>query len=215
MIKAVLWDLGGVVTTSPFEAFAVFEKKNGLPPNFIRTVNATNPDGNAWARLERSEITLEEFDLAFERESGGLGHPVRGTAVLELLWGEIRPKMVDALRRCAACFKTACLTNNINVGGMPEGASSPQRTRALHEIMDLFDVVIESSKMGVRKPDARFYQMACEMLNIMPEEAVFLDDLGVNLKPARAMGMHTIKVTDPDRALKELQDMLGIPLIDE
>jgi putative hydrolase of the HAD superfamily len=202
------------VTASPFEAFAAFEKGHGLPSNFIRMVNATNPDANAWARFERSEISLEAFDRAFERESGNLGHPIRGIAVLQLLWGDIRPEMVEALRRCAARFKTACLTNNVNVGGLPERASGLKRAEALQEIMDLFDVVIESSKVGVRKPDVRFYRMACEMLDISPEEAVFLDDLGVNLKPARAMGMHTIKVTDPRKALRELQEVLDIPLID-
>lgn len=212
MIQAVLWDFGGVLTTSPFEAFERFEREHGLPPNFIRTINATNPDHNAWARLERNEIDFETFDRLFEEEARAAGHPVRGARVLELLSGDLRPRMVEALRRCKARFKTGCLTNNISHSGTDPEAEGDERAKAFREVLELFDLVLESSKVGIRKPDSRFYLMACEKLDIRPEEAVYLDDLGINLKPARGLGMTTIKVVDPDDAIRELEGVLGIPL---
>ena len=213
-IKAVFWDFGGVLTTSPFEAFNRFEQEHHLPPNFIRKVNAANPDTNAWAGLERNEITLEAFDREFERETAAAGHAIKGIAVLELLYGDLRPAMVEALRRCKKKFRTACLTNNMNIAG-PQEAGIKQLSRRAAEmqpVMDLFDHVIESSKIGIRKPDPRFYEIACEIVKVAPSRVVFLDDLGVNLKPARAMGMNTIKVTDPRRALAELETLLGLEL---
>lgn len=213
MIKAVLWDLGGVITTSPFEAFRRYEIRNGLPEDFIRSVNASDRDVNAWARFERSEISLEEFDRDFERETRLAGHPVRGIAVLELLSGDIRPEMVEALRRCGERYRTGCLTNNVNMGGPDGQAQGSERAQALRFVMDLFDVVIESSKVGLRKPDPLIYRMACDELEVGADETVFLDDLGINLKPAREMGMRTIKVTDPFMALRELEGILGIPLL--
>ena len=78
--------------------------------------------------------------------------------------------------------------------------------------MSLFDVVLESSKIGVRKPEPRIYELACEALEVEPADCVFLDDLGINLKPARAMGMTTIKVVEPGDALAELEQVVGFPL---
>lgn len=216
MIKAVLFDFGGVILSSPFEAFARYEAENGLPPGLLRQLNSTNPDDNAWAKLERSEVNRAEFAKLFEAEARQLGHEVEGEVVLSLLSGELRPAMVEALRRCNANLKTALLTNNFLVPaeaeGMPAGETRPNRAAAIAEVMGLFDVVVESSKVGVRKPDRRFYEIACELLEIEPHEAVFLDDLGVNLKPARAMGMTTIKVEDPEVAIKALEDVVGFPL---
>ena len=203
MIQAVLWDFGGVILTSPFEAFARYEAENGLPEGFIRGVNAVDPLDNAWARLERSEVTFDEFCDLFEAEARTAGGELDARDVMALLVGDVRPAMVEAVRRCAARFKTGLLTNNfVSDTGAPR----------LEDILDLFDVVIESSRVGVRKPDPRFYELACEHLAIEPAEAVFLDDLGHNLKPARAMGMTTIKVDDPDRALDELEAVVGFPL---
>lgn len=209
MIRAVLWDFGGVILSSPFEAFNDYEVENGLPTDFIRGVNSTDPHTNAWARFERSEIDPVAFDAAFAAESARLGHEVRGAAVLALLHGEIRPEMVRALARVKeAGLLTACLTNNVvSGGGDPTG-----RRDLITEVMGLFDVVVESSKVGVRKPEVRFYELACELLAVTPEECVFLDDLGVNLKPAAAMGMKTIKVASAAQALGELQHVLGIDL---
>ncbi len=205
-IRAVMFDFGGVISTSPFEAFAHLEVERGLPAGFIRTVNATNPDDNAWARLERSEIGLDAFATAWAAEARTLGHELDGRLVLERLAGEIRPRMVAAIDACRRRYKTACLTNNF---------SSPERvvSEAVAEVYALFDAVLESRALGVRKPDPRFYELACATLGVRPEESVFLDDLGVNLKPARALGMHTIKVTDPEGALSELAGILGHPVV--
>jgi putative hydrolase of the HAD superfamily len=212
MIRAVLWDFGGVITSSPFEAFDRFERENGYPKGFIRRINSTNPDENAWARLERSEIGLEEFDRLFDAEASALGQSLPGRRVLELLSGDIRPPMVEALRRCTKRLKTACLTNNITVGTGPGMAGAADKARHIAAIMELFDFIIESSKVGVRKPDPRFYQRALDALGVAAEESVYLDDLGINLKPARRLGMKTIKVVDPDAALDELEQVTGIVL---
>jgi putative hydrolase of the HAD superfamily len=204
MIRAVFWDFGGVILSSPFEAFNVYEADRGLPADFIRSVNATDPHSNAWARLERTELTADEFDAAFAAESERLGHRVPGADVLALLGGSVRPEMVDALDRVIdAGFVTACLTNNV-VGGDPRPDVAA--------VMARFHHVVESSKVGVRKPEPRFYELACEAASVTPPECVFLDDLGVNLKPAAAMGMTTIKVIDPTDALTQLEAIVGFPL---
>jgi putative hydrolase of the HAD superfamily len=206
MIRAALFDFGGVILSSPFEAFAHYEATNGLPDGFIRTVNATDPDRNAWARLERSEVSLAEFSEQFAAESRALGHEVPGADVLALLGGEVRPAMVEAVRRCSERLVTGLLTNNFLVAGDGRGPT------AHGPILDLFDGIIESSRVGVRKPDPRFYEVACEKLGVEPVECVFLDDLGINLKPARALGMTTIKVVDPEVAIAELEGVVGFPL---
>jgi putative hydrolase of the HAD superfamily len=202
-LRAVLFDFGGVLSTSPFDAFDRYERDHGLPVGFLRSVNATDPDDNAWARLERSEVDLAGFDAAFALESARLGHRVPGADVLSLLSGDIRPEMVEAVRRCRPRLRTGLLTNNV-LGSMVD----PR----VGELLALFDAVVESSVVGVRKPEPKFYELACAQLAIEPSEAVFLDDLGVNLKPARAMGMATIKVTDPQTALAELEAVVGFPL---
>jgi putative hydrolase of the HAD superfamily len=216
MIRAVLFDFGGVILSSPFEAFAEYERRNGLPDGLIRRLNATNPDTNAWAKLERSEVDLGQFAALFSNEAADAGYEVDGAAVLGLLGGRVRPEMVEALRRCSERLITGLLTNNFvsrdRQSAPAEGADPTGRTGQIAEIMDLFDGIVESSKVGVRKPDPRFYEMACKMLEIEPNEAVFLDDLGINLKPARAMGMTTIKVIDPAEAIAELEAIVGFPL---
>lgn len=207
--RAVFWDFGGVILSSPFAAFTRYEAENSLPNDFLRRVNATNPDSNAWALLERNEVTPRQFDDLFAAESASLGHRVPGAHVLKLLAGDIRPEMVAALDTVkAAGFAMACLTNNV-VGG--DGAT-PERRAAVSEIMARFDAVIESSKVGCRKPETRFYEIACETLNVSPTECVFLDDLGINLKPAAQMGMHTIKVVNPAEALIALGSALSLSL---
>jgi putative hydrolase of the HAD superfamily len=210
--RAVLWDFGGVITESPFDAFARLERERGLPVGFIRHINATDPDTNAWARFERSEITLAEFDAAFGDESAAAGHRIGGAEVARLLYGAVRPAMIEALRRCKAHYIVACLTNNVIAGpghGLP---ATPEREAEVAQAMRLFDHVLESSRLGVRKPEPRFYELALGALGVRAEEAVYLDDLGVNLKPARAMGMTTIRVTDPAEALGELESILRLPL---
>jgi putative hydrolase of the HAD superfamily len=205
-IRAVMFDFGGVISTSPFEAFAHLEAECGLPPGFIRRVNATNPDDNAWARLERSEIDIDTFAADWAAEARSLGHELDGRLVLERLAGDIRPQMVAAIDTLRKSYKTACLTNNF-------ASSERVVSETVAEVYALFDAVLESRVLGVRKPDPRFYELACATLGVEPEESVFLDDLGVNLKPARLLGMHTIKVTDPDDALAELAEVLGHSVI--
>lgn len=209
-IRAVLFDFGGVVTESPFPAFREFEQARGLPAGFLQSVNRRNPDDNAWARFERNELTPAEFDQAFAVESGQLGHAVRGLEVIDLLYGPVRPQMVLAVSRCREHFLTACLTNNVRGPAGAGPAPDSQRAREWQAAIELFHAVIESSRAGARKPEPRFYRFACASLRIEPAEAVFLDDLGANLKPAREMGMRTIKVVDPDTALAELETVLGI-----
>jgi putative hydrolase of the HAD superfamily len=203
-IRAVFWDFGGVILSSPFEAFSRYERDHGLPADTIRGINATAPDTNAWARLERAELDATEFDRAFAAEAAALGFDIPGKDVLALLAGEIRPEMVTALDRVIeAGYVTACLTNNV-AGGAPRADTGP--------VMARFHHVVESSKVGVRKPEVAFYEIACRTAGVEPAEVVFLDDLGINLKPAAAMGMTTIKVVEPHRALAELAGVLDLAL---
>lgn len=210
--RAVLWDFGGVILSSPFEAFNRYEAEIGLPKDFIRSLNARNGDTNAWAKMERSEISLEGFVELFEEEARQQGHKLDGWRILQSLSGDIRPQMVEALRRCSRAFRVACITNNMKHGEGPGMARSADKAKDVAEIMMLFEHVVESSKLGLRKPDPRIYRHACDLLGVQPEECVYLDDLGINLKPARALGMRTIKVGDPDVAIDELQAMVGIQL---
>jgi putative hydrolase of the HAD superfamily len=210
MIEAVLWDFGGVLTTSPFEAFNRYESERGLPADFIRTINATDPEHNAWAQFESSRITLSEFDTLFAAESEAAGHRIAGRDVIALLSGDIRPRMVEVLRRCKTRYRVGCITNNVKGGQGPGMASSGERAGRVSEVMALFDLVVESSVEGIRKPDPRIYRIACEGLGVAPDRTVFLDDLGINLKPARNLGMRTIKVVDEDQAIGELSQLTGL-----
>ncbi len=209
-IEAILWDFGGVFTTSPFEAFNRFEAAHNLPKDFIRRVNSTNPTTNAWAQFESNAITAEQFDQLFERESESLGHPVRGVRVLELLSGELRPRMVSVLKKCKEHFKVGCITNNMKSGQGPSMARDEAKVAASQSVMALFDVIVESSVEGVRKPNPRIYEIACDRMGVGPDGCVFLDDLGINLKPAKALGMTTIKVIEEDQAIKDLEKATGI-----
>ncbi len=210
--RAILWDFGGVILSSPFDAFRAYEREAGLPEDFIRMLNARNPNANAWAKMERSEVSLQDFVALFEAEAAAHGHKLDGWRVLQSLSGDIRPQMVEALRRCKQAFRVACITNNMKHGEGPGMSRTPEKAQSIAEIMSLFEHVVESSKLGWRKPDPRIYRHACELLGVEPEHCVYLDDLGINLKPARALGMRTIKVGDPDQAIAELESMVGIKL---
>jgi putative hydrolase of the HAD superfamily len=204
-IEAVIWDFGGVFTTSPFEAFSRYEIERGIPPDHIRRVNSTNPDSNAWALFERAELDALGFDRKYLEESTALGHPVRGAEILPLLSGEVRPRMVAALLECKRHFKVGCITNNMpqsHSQGM--AATSHGATRA-RDIMRYFDAIIESSKAGIRKPDPRIYLMMCELLAVKPRACIYLDDLGVNCKAAAQLGMTAIKVVSEEQALAALE----------
>ena len=211
-IKAVLWDFGGVITSSPFEAFNKFETEQQIPVDFIRRINAENHETNAWAKLESSEINLDEFDELFRSETSAKGHEISGKEVINLLSGEIRPDMVRALKKIKKNYLVGCITNNVNSGRGPGMARSKKKQDAIEEGMANFEFIIESSKVGVRKPDPKIYELACQRARVLPAECLYLDDLGVNLKPAKAMGMRTIKVLSSEQAIEELQQNLGISL---
>ena len=212
MIEAVIWDFGGVFTASPFDAFERYERERGIPVGVIRKINSTNHENNAWAMFERSDIDFAGFDAAYAAEALALGFQIPGRDVVALLAGEFRPEMIEALRRIKTRFKTGCITNNMpaDVAG---GGTATHRSIYAREIMEMFDVVIESSKIGIRKPDPRIYQMMCDQLGVKPDECVYLDDLGGNLKPARAMGMTTIKVVSGPQAIEELEAATAMKLI--
>ena len=200
-----MFDFGGVVIESPFIAFAKFELESGLPAGFLRSVNASNPDSNAWAKLERSHVTIDEFDQLFAEESELMGHRVSGAAVLQLLYGDVRARMRTALDRLPELgYRIVCLTNNVVSGGAIRADVA--------DAMSCFEKVYESSRMGSRKPEPEFFQAVLDDMKIDPVEAVFLDDLGINLKPARAMGITTIKVNSEEQALADLEAVLGVSL---
>ena len=210
MLKAIFWDFGGVFTTSPFEAFNRYEVSRDIPLDFIRRINATDPETNAWAQLESSAVSAEQFDALFETESAALGHRIPGREVLQLLSGDLRPRMVTALRLAKSRFANACITNNVRTGQGPTMARDPAQAATMADVMALFDHVVESSKEGIRKPNPRIYELACERSGVAPHEVLYLDDLGINLKPARAMGMTTIKVLTEAQTLGDLAAATGL-----
>jgi len=209
-VSAVVFDLGGVITESPMLAFAAYEAEAGLPDGLIRRLNSTDPDTNAWARYERNELDVEGFVDTFEAEALAAGHRVDARRVLAALSGEVRPAMVEAVRRLREAGLPLGMVSN-NVAPM-------ERTGRLAELLDLFDAVVESSVEGVRKPEPEIYRRALTRLSeavgreLAFSDCAYLDDLGINLKPARALGMHTIKVADPAVALAELSALVGFPL---
>ncbi|WP_022694095.1 HAD-IA family hydrolase [Ponticaulis koreensis] len=209
-VKAVIWDFGGVFSSSPFEAFNHYEAEKRLPKDIIRKINSINPDTNAWALLERSELTPDEFDKKFAEEAKALGYTIPGKDVLGLLSGRLRPAVFEALKTCKKHFAVACITNNAPIGKSPSMTSDPEKIKAVAEIFANFDHVIESSKVGLRKPDPKIYELMCEALNVEPAACVYLDDLGINLKPARAMGMTTIKVLNEAQLLSDLSEATGL-----
>ena len=209
--EAVIFDFGGVITSSPFEAFARFEEERGLPDGTIRGLNATNPDDNAWAKFERAEIGPEAFDRLFSDEAKAAGFAIAGHDVLALLSGAIRPRMVAALDMLVANgYRIACITNNVPSGKGAGMAGTREKAAAMAEVLARFEHVIESSKAGIRKPDPRIYEMMCKALCVAPDKCIYLDDLGVNCKPAAALGMVAIKVTSEAQALFDLGVLLEV-----
>ncbi len=209
-VSAVVFDLGGVLTESPLTAFGAYEAEAGLPSGLIVQINSTDPDTNAWARFERNELDVAGFSSEFEAEARAAGHEVDAARVLEALRGELRPAMVAAVRRLReAGLPLALLSNNV---------APMERTGALGELLGLFDAVVESSTEGVRKPEPEIYRRALTRLSqavgrpIEATDCAYLDDLGINLKPARALGFSTIKVVEPGPALAELSELVGFPL---
>ena len=209
----VIFDFGGVITSSPFEAFNRMEAQRGLPHDFVRRVNSANPDDNAWAKFERAEIDAAGFDAAFAAEAEALGHALDGASVIACLAGDIRPYMVTALDRLkSARFGIGCITNNVKAGRGAGMARNADKAVQVEAIMARFDHVLESSKVALRKPDPRIYEMMCDLFSVEPSACIYLDDLGINCKPAAALGMHAIKVTDGEKALSDLESVLAMPL---
>ena len=209
-VSAVVFDLGGVITESPMIAFAAYEREAGLPDGLIRQLNSTDPDTNAWARFERNELDVAGFSTAFEAEAAAQGHRLDASRVLAALRGEVRPAMVEAIRRLRA--------HGLPLGMVSNNVSPMERGGRMDDILDMFDVIVESSIEGIRKPEPEIYQRALERLSeavgrrIEATDCAYLDDLGINLKPARALGMHTVKVADPAVALAELSALVGLDL---
>jgi putative hydrolase of the HAD superfamily len=209
--NTVIFDFGGVITTSPFEAFNRMEAIRGLPKDFVRSVNTRNPNDNAWAKFERAECNATEFDVLFAAEARALGHELDGASVIACLSGDIRSAMVTALDVLKSKgFALGCITNNVPSGKGAGMAGSDEKALAIAAVMGRFDHIIESSKAGVRKPDPRIYAMMCEALAVVPSQCIYLDDLGINCKPAAAMGMAAIKVTSGDQALQDLGALLAL-----
>ena len=197
--KAIIWDFGGVITSSPFEAFNQFEEANGLPKDIIRTINSENPDTNAWAKFESNSITIDVFNDLFLKEAKAKGFDIKGRDIIKLLKGK---NMVSFLRELKSDFKLGCITNNV------KSSSEENNDNETKEAMSLFDHVIESSIVGIRKPNPEIYMMSCDALKVSPDQCIYLDDLGINLKPARELGMATIKVIQPEDAIQEVRNLL-------
>ena len=200
--KAIIWDFGGVITSSPFEAFNQFEEENDLPKDIIRTINSENPDTNAWAKFESNSITIDVFNDLFLKEAKAKGFDIKGRDIIKLLKGSIRKNMVSFLRELKSDFKLGCITNNV------KSSSEENNDNETKEAMSLFDHVIESSIVGIRKPNPEIYMMSCDALKVSPDQCIYLDDLGINLKPARELGMTTIKVIQPEDAIQEVRNLL-------
>ena len=200
--KAIIWDFGGVITSSPFDAFNEFEEVNGLPKDIIRIINSENPDMNAWAQFESNSITIDQFDDLFLKEAKAKGFDIKGRDIIKLLKGSIRENMVSFLRELKSNFKLGCITNNV------KPSSEENTDNETKEAMAIFDHVIESSIVGIRKPNPEIYMMSCDALNVSPDQCIYLDDLGINLKPARELGMTTIKVIQPEDAIQEVRNLL-------
>jgi len=211
MRDTVIFDFGGVITSSPFEAFNRMEAERGLPHNLVRRINSANPDDNAWALFERAEIDAARFDSLFADEARALGHDLPGGDVLALLSGDIRPEMVAALDWLKANgYRIGCITNNVPAGHGAQMSSTAEKAEAIAAIMARFDHVVESSKVGVRKPNPAIYRLACDVLGVVPDQCVYLDDLGINCKPAATLGMAAIKVSTGEQALGDLELALGL-----
>lgn len=206
---AVLFDLGGVVLGSPLQAIRDYGRSLGYEPDAIHHVVARTAPAGAWSRLERGELALEPFYAAFEADCRAAGLAIDARAMMARMAEASgpRPAMLDAIARLRrADYRVGALTNNWAQAGPDD------RTDGTRALRGHFDVFIESCVEGLRKPDPAIYRLACERLAVRPGEVVFLDDIGGNLKPARALGMATIKVEDPERALAELAVLVGIAL---
>lgn len=213
MYDMVFWDFGGVITASPFQALSRYEAERGIPAGFIREVNSQNPNGNAWALIERNDISLTEFDTLFGEESKALGHHIPGADLLPLIAMPLVPTTLQLMQRVSQHIPCAGITNNMAAGFGPTMQLTEEAAQAHLEALSPLKAIFESWRLGVRKPEPAIFEHACAEMKVDPSRCIFLDDLGINLKPARAMGMTTIKVTSPDQAVQELSVLLDLPLL--
>jgi putative hydrolase of the HAD superfamily len=204
--RAVIFDLGGVVLESPLPAIAAFEADARLPHRFVARLVIEGGDDGPWARLERGELSPTQFADAFSLQGEAAGHPIDAMELLRVIATTAVPReaMVTAIARLRGA--------GVRVGALTNIWPMPDRDADLEALKRGFDQVVESFRVGMRKPEARIYDLACRKLDVSPADAIFLDDLGTNLKTARALGMATIKVGDPATALAELECLTAVAL---
>ena len=207
MIKTIIFDFGGVITNSPIEGFKLLEEKNGYDKGLITNINMNNPNDNAWAKSERGEIDIHTFLEEFEKEALEIGQKIDAREILQQLYGSMRENMVNKIKLLSNSkkYKLICLTNVLKGVDI---FTPKERVIAVNYVMRYFDRIYESYKLNMRKPETRIYQYILNEMNIKPQETVFLDDLGMNLKPARQLGINTIKVVNPKDAINELDQLL-------
>lgn len=210
--RAILFDFGGVIGTSPFDAFTAYERELGLPHGFIARLNTLDPDGNAWACMERGELDADAFFARFEAEARAQGGVFDARQLFARLSVRVRPEMIAAVRALRDRYTVACVSNNMQLGHGLAMSATPAVAAEIDASLAHFHHVFESRTLGMRKPEPRIYEHVHRALGVEPSACIFLDDLGLNLKPARALGMATIKVGDPAVALDELSRLLGHPL---
>ncbi|MFL2682719.1 MAG: HAD-IA family hydrolase [Alphaproteobacteria bacterium] len=206
-IKTIIFDFGGVITNSPIEGFKLLEEKHGYDKGIITNINMNNPDNNAWAKSERGEIDINTFLEEFEKEALSIGQKINAKEILQQLYGSLRKNMINKIKLLSTSkkYKLICLTNVLKGVDI---FTPKERVEAVKDVMSYFDIIYESYKLNMRKPEARIYQYILKELNIEPQETVFLDDLGMNLKSARKLGINTIKVIEPNDAIYELDQIL-------
>ena len=206
-IKTIIFDFGGVITNSPIDGFKLLEEKHGYDKGIITNINMNNPDNNAWAKSERGEIDISTFLNEFEKEALLIGQRINAKEILQQLYGSLRENMINKIKLLSNSkkYKLICLTNVLKGVDI---FTPKERVEAVKNVMSYFDIIYESYKLNMRKPEARIYKYILKELNIEPKETVFLDDLGMNLKSARQLGINTIKVIDPDDAIYELDQIL-------
>ena len=206
-IKTIIFDFGGVITNSPIEGFKLLEEKHGYDKGIITNINMNNPDNNAWAKSERGEIDINTFLEEFEKEALSIGQKINAKEILQQLYGSLRKNMINKIKLLSTSkkYKLICLTNVLKGVDI---FTPKERVEAVKDVMSYFDIIYESYKLNMRKPEARIYQYILKELNIEPQETVFLDDLRMNLKSARKLGINTIKVIEPNDAIYELDQIL-------
>nr|XP_020658326.1 acyl-CoA dehydrogenase family member 10 isoform X1 [Pogona vitticeps]XP_020658327.1 acyl-CoA dehydrogenase family member 10 isoform X1 [Pogona vitticeps]XP_020658328.1 acyl-CoA dehydrogenase family member 10 isoform X2 [Pogona vitticeps] len=207
--KAVIFDMGGVLLPSPFRVAADWEVRNRVPTGTIVQAIISGGKDGSWMRYMRGELTPAEFLQEFGQQCSMIANAsVPVDSFFSELTGhqmsEQHPVMTEAIK-CLRSegLKTAVLSNNFY---LRSGESFLPLDRKQ------FDVIVESCRERVCKPDPRIYEICLERLGVPAKESIFLDDIGQNLKTAGQLGMKTVKVEDPASAIRELESHLGFPL---